>query len=1177
MIMRKLLASFRVTLALAIGLVLAVSLLPASGRMARADPGELEWTKVTTPSEEDLVILPGSDIYGLAVGPDGDTIYAVGVFFDEDECGNVPKLWKSTDGGETWEDYTEEAISAENLPAGFEFDEFSAVAVAPDEGDFVAVAGDGSGGLSPRVVISNDGGTTFYDSRDLTDDSVTPPTQVVWITCMAISPEVDDIRNIAVGGVSQPVNGPGSLSGTVYRLEIDLDGLFAPYWKDATVALESRFTLTGSTSSKLFATWDGSFVDGISVVPAEAEGLDVNVTDWPRIPSGPPEEYTISYNDTSGAQTTTLLIWDNSGTPAWSWTPVPSNVLDITNITGFGLGKYPGWLGLSWVTSLAFSPNFGDDGAILCMGYRFSDAFYLQSGEWSNGGGAWNDEAGFPPAVKIKDGARVIEPSFVAFLTLSGMTGIALPSDYSGLDPDTCVAFVYVNGCTSLDRCGGFLFRIENDKVGPNCGPRGNCFLASIAYHGTIESGKAMVGLWSSKCEFECGPEPSDCCEGVQVYRATDLDCCCPQWEAACKPPSGQWMARVAFTPDGDKAYAITQGTGLSDESAFSVSLDDGYSWNQLGLIDTDIDFISDVAVCPDCETVYISTINNMECGCYCCDGECSPDCDSGGEVEDPILLRLPVDEAEDCCTIYLGDYDSDNLYYSLDCGQCWSKAAATKIDIQDIAVESENIVYVLNDEGYVSKSTDYGRRASDGVDTGIGSGHNITVMPGGKVLVGGMEGGEVAYSDDGGENFTLTDELPDAAGGEVHVAFDHICEGVIYAAVSGTGIYRGHLDSGEWEDMNAEPFNYYGIVLGRSDGTLYAPYCYDAIPYYYRGAARNLTPCDTPCCDEEDWDYLYAGLSADERFATEPSALRICGCSTIAQNSLLWAIDFEHYDLDEGVDGTLWVYEDCVAKIGPSLLSPVDGATIPCDTCNCQNEAFNLKWERLCVACSYDIELMDEEGNVIEQWLDKGIAGDPPQWYVEAGVIDQCGATYQWHVRVSDAETGEWLDSPWSETWSFTIEAPSGALTLIAPVNGKANTPVTNVGFSWTDVPNATSYSFVLSPNASLSGALASQEFSGTAYEYAGTLNYDTSYFWQVRAWKDSVILSQGPIWSFHTMPEPVTPQPPAVIKSPPQPVVEISPAQMTTPSWVYATVGVGCALTIVVIVLLVRRRKRY
>ena len=82
---------------------------------------------------------------------------------------------------------------------------------------------------------------------------------------------------------------------------------------------------------------------------------------------------------------------------------------------------------------------------------------------------------------------------------------------------------------------------------------------------------------------------------------------------------------------------------------------------------------------------------------------------------------------------------------------ECWNDAPAQELLIQDLAVESENIVYVLDEDGYVSRSTDYGRHSTDGTDTGVGSGHNIAVMPDGMVLVGGMEGGEVAYSDDGG------------------------------------------------------------------------------------------------------------------------------------------------------------------------------------------------------------------------------------------------------------------------------------------------------------------------------------------------------------------------------------------------------------------------------------------
>jgi len=63
-----------------------------------------------------------------------------------------------------------------------------------------------------------------------------------------------------------------------------------------------------------------------------------------------------------------------------------------------------------------------------------------------------------------------------------------------------------------------------------------------------------------------------------------------------------------------------------------------------------------------------------------------------------------------------------------------------------------------------------------------------------------------------------------------------------------------------------------------------------------------------------------------------------------------------------------------------------------------------------------------------------------------------------------------------------------------------------------------------------------------------------------------------------FTTMAEPVEPPPPVVIEPqppPPAPVINIPPAQQITPIWIYAIIGVGAALAIVVIVLIVRTRR--
>jgi len=60
--------------------------------------------------------------------------------------------------------------------------------------------------------------------------------------------------------------------------------------------------------------------------------------------------------------------------------------------------------------------------------------------------------------------------------------------------------------------------------------------------------------------------------------------------------------------------------------------------------------------------------------------------------------------------------------------------------------------------------------------------------------------------------------------------------------------------------------------------------------------------------------------------------------------------------------------------------------------------------------------------------------------------------------------------------------------------------------------------------------------------------------------------------------MEEPVPPTPPVEVVTPPAqpaPVVQIPAAEMITPTWIYAMIGVGGALAIVVIVLIVRSRR--
>jgi len=70
---------------LGLGLAAALAFSLGAGLVTPASAGVQEWDTVTTPSWEDNVIVPGADIYDFAVGPDGETIYAVGAIKGGDD------------------------------------------------------------------------------------------------------------------------------------------------------------------------------------------------------------------------------------------------------------------------------------------------------------------------------------------------------------------------------------------------------------------------------------------------------------------------------------------------------------------------------------------------------------------------------------------------------------------------------------------------------------------------------------------------------------------------------------------------------------------------------------------------------------------------------------------------------------------------------------------------------------------------------------------------------------------------------------------------------------------------------------------------------------------------------------------------------------------------------------
>jgi len=1238
---------------IAVVMTFGLLLVPATAPPVSAAEVNAEWDKVDTPSMDDWKIATGSDLYVPSLGIDGQRIYIIGTMW-EDKNGDgwinyseeTARLWKTEDGGATWDDITKNVMkeicdevygSDETIPWTDMVAWFNFNTAAIYDSNFIAIGAQLGNITDPDnwqqvVLVSTDGGEEFellpYPMQD-----TSAGTSLTDIYGINIGPDIDGVRNIAVCGIEDP----------------------------------NRSTVN------------------------------------PGIPSGDEEGRVYRYR-TGGLRGG----WEDAAT-----------------------GK-PGWINCTAVTWVYFSGMFADDHTIVAVthntkvdviGLRGIDCFphtgnqtYLQTGTWSGSNVNWNEAAS-------RGEAALLSTDPAPWWVIKGSTsGIGLPLDYDGRDKNLRYAWVTLNtvneGIPDDQHTTGTIYRVVNgnkDEVAQQI--PGRPWLAMVFYFGMIDEGKAVAGVLGNGhvtgilTSIMMGLQlRTECCEGVQVYRndgISDMDICCQAWQEACKPPTGHGAAlSIIAPPGGTKVYCVTTALTIGmnpvipssptknchmwdkyDEGAFSVSFDDGDTWNQIGLIDTDMDYLTDVAQSPDCNTTYLASMNINLTGerkapkgrsAYIDCGECDSVFFKANDLTKDIiyargyddtwfrvwngmltnntevngadtpqigLIRLAPEETDRIDTVYFVDRGSDTVYYDSNKGLgCWEKGSSTVDEISDLAVQDEATIYALGYDAGVAVNDDHGYGASwsNTMGSKVDTGHTIAVHGEGNVLVGGADG-KVSYSKsdlatflDGEASFTKLDDIGD---GRVHVAFDSYFDtnSVVYAAVSvvdtgcgydipvnddDNGIYRWVIDeSTAFTDLGecagtATPtetqlglgpsctpveVGYYGIVLSYAEGNpetdattggvLYATF-FDA-DGNVTGVARCLNPAEEVACGEAMWDYLIEEVNEYHgAFTVEPSSLKICGCLSPDTNSKLWAIDGEiiHSPWSDvlyyngtvvkedpryiATLGRLWTYEDCYAKAGPALLSPAADVVVDADPCYCWNDAFTLKWDRQCDACSYNLQIAyDEDFNEVVIDFDisgkdttdcteidyEPSSGSKPSYVVENMALGtgSCGTKFYWRVRSADAETGEIIHSWWSEVRSFTVAVgPSAAVTLTNPGNGAVGVAVSNIPFTWDAVADSTDYEFSLVNAATGTDVVSATAVSGTTYTYTGTLDYDTAYLWTVKALKDTTVFGEA-TGTFTTGAEGVVPPAP------------------TTASWLWVIIALAAVVWLVILVLVFRTRR--
>lgn len=237
------------------------------------------------------------------------------------------------------------------------------------------------------------------------------------------------------------------------------------------------------------------------------------------------------------------------------------------------------------------------------------------------------------------------------------------------------------------------------------------------------------------------------------------------------------------------------------------------------------------------------------------------------------------------------------------------------------------------------------------------------------------------------------------------------------------------------------------------------------------------------------------------------------------------------------------------------------------------RNQDIGFEWEQLCLSNMYQVQIAKDTRFTL-MVFDTGVYApssttSPALLYLAGGRLE-AGHTYYWRARVRQAVTGQVILGPWSAPQQFTIgagyqvTAPYQGIQLLSPVNSCLGYPVKSVPFTWYPYKETTRYQIILAKDPALTKIISVAEAPTTSYVYEGTLDYSTSYFWQVTAIQPAPS-DPSPVFIFVTEAKPA-PVPAPTPAEPPQP---------TTPLWVWVVIGIGATLLIAVIALVLLARK--
>ncbi len=568
-------------------------------------------------------------------------------------------------------------------------------------------------------------------------------------------------------------------------------------------------------------------------------------------------------------------------------------------------------------------------------------------------------------------------------------------------------------------------------------------------------------------------------------------------WSPSQKAPTGDGPVYVALALDfahSGLSYAATSGA----ESAFSVSRDGGATWNQSGLIDTEISDIIDLAPSPSYSqdnTLFMLTSGSGQSLWHSSDGGESWErlySSALADVDNIERVALPpqYDESNQVVFIAGRSNGSPAIWKSTDNGQSFT-CRIVPFPIDAWALADENSFFIASfhgSSGLVYRTINGGLSYSAGAVAGSQPLNSIALSPSyasdGTMLVGSVDGC-VYWSDDYGASFTMLGEpLPELIAGvvsnRVTAAFDpnFSDNNTVYAAshcqetTAGdvSAVYRFIIgDSDDWDEMESLDGGVISQLIVSAEGTLYA-----TNSQVDGGMERCLNP------------NFPLGLTFETVTRGLSEGATMMGLWLAGQQ--LWSFDSAHTRLMSYYDSL----SQPVVLTSPSDEAPGVGLLIDGTISN-----VSLDWETLEGATEYEWQL---NYNTDFSSVPAGFEGTTGASSAHLPNLSP-DTTYYWRVRVTSP-----VLSPWSEKWSFTttLGGEATAPQLESPSAGAIGVSASPI-FQWSAIAGADGYELVVSTRAAFDNPtiLKTDDYAlpSNAWQCNVNLNYDTTYYWRVRA----------------------------------------------------------------------------